>query len=111
RRWLGTGAPGRLFPAGLQQLGDQPGPAGLVRRADAAPRVAVEVFVKQQVIPEVRVVLVFGRLAEDRPPAALVRQEDAGQAAGQLPGHALDGDEPAGACRALDLEVCAAAGA
>src|SRR5262249_52998521 len=98
---------GRLFPARLQQLGDQRGPTGLMRRADAAPRVAVEVFVKQQVIPEVRVVLVLGRLPEDGPPAALVRQENAGQAAGQLLGHALDGDEPAGTRRALDLEVVA----
>src|SRR5262249_56742126 len=59
---LGTDVLGRLLPARLQQLGDKPGPTGLVRRADAAPRVAVEVFVEQQVIPEVRVVLVFGRL-------------------------------------------------
>src|SRR6516225_1740434 len=41
--------------AGLEQLGDQAGPAGLVRRADAAPSVAVEILVKQNVIPKLRV--------------------------------------------------------
>src|SRR5262245_7018242 len=42
----GTDVFGNLFAARLQQLGDQPGPAGLMRGADPTPRVAVEVLVK-----------------------------------------------------------------
>ncbi len=43
------------FAPGPEQFGDQAGPAGLMRRADAAAGVAVKVFVEQNVILEMRV--------------------------------------------------------
>src|SRR5436190_6968066 len=39
----------------LEQLGDESGPTGLMRRADPAPVVAVEIFVKEHVIAKVRI--------------------------------------------------------
>ena len=54
----------RLFSALLQELGDQAGPAGLVAGADSGAVVAVEIFVKEQVIAELRVFLHFRRGAE-----------------------------------------------
>jgi hypothetical protein len=61
----------------LQQLRDQARPAGLVRRAHAAPRVAVEILEEQQVVAEVRIVLQLRAAAEDRPLSRRVGQEDA----------------------------------
>ena len=72
--------------ARLQELGDQPGPAGLVRGADAAAVVAVEVFVEQQVVAEVRIVLQLCRASPNtgrRP--VLVAQEDAASGAATAP--------------------------
>ena len=62
-----------LLPPRLQELGDEAGPAGLMRRADAAAGVAVEVLVEQQVVAEVRVGLQLGALAE-RPAAGRARR-------------------------------------
>jgi len=45
---------------GLQELGDQSGPAGLVRGADAASAVTVKIFVEQHVVAEVDVLLMAG---------------------------------------------------
>ena len=49
-----------LAAARLQQLRDHAGPAGLVRGAEPAPGVAVEVLVEQHVIPEVGSFCSFG---------------------------------------------------
>src|SRR5689334_7036868 len=69
-----------LFPRGssdvrLQQQRDQAGPAGLVRGAEAAPRVAVEVFIEQDVVAEGRVLLLQPVGAEDRTAAIRPAQE------------------------------------
>src|SRR5918995_3958106 len=93
-----------LAAARLQQLGDRAGPAGLVRGADAAAVVAVEVFVEQHVVPEVRIVLQFRMRAERRAPAVLVAQENATETTRERLGDLLDRDEVAGPGRALDLE-------
>lgn len=41
----------------MQQLRDQSGPAGLVRRTDAAAGITVEIFIEEKVIAEMRVTL------------------------------------------------------
>ena len=66
---------GRLGPPGLEQFRHQAGPAGLVRRPDTAARVAVEVLVEQDVVPEMRIAvecptgsgqfLTIGQVAEE----------------------------------------------
>ena len=61
---LASDEPVRL--AGHQQLGDQPGPAGLMRRADTPSAVAMEVFVEQQIVAEVRIRLELRGFAKDR---------------------------------------------
>src|SRR5262245_58972311 len=72
----GGGTDGQMGPARLQQLGDQAGPPGLMRRPDAAPGVAVEVLVKEQVVAEERVRLQLLLTAEHRPSAVAAAQED-----------------------------------
>ena len=52
--------------------GDDPGPAGLVARADAGAVVAVEVFEELDAIAPVRVFLELLRAAVHRPAAVLV---------------------------------------
>ena len=55
-------------PEDGDQGGDQPGPAGLVARSDAGAIVAVEVFVEQDQVPPVRVLLTMCydvRIADD----------------------------------------------
>ena len=59
------------------QVGDEPGPAGLMRSAAAAAIVAVEVLVEQDVVLEVWIGLKFLVAAEDGAPA---RPDRAGRA-------------------------------
>jgi hypothetical protein len=68
----------------LQQYCDQTGPSGLVRGADPAPGVSVEIFVEQQVIAERRVIAVALRVSENRPAPGLVLEEQPGQPARQF---------------------------
>ena len=66
---LPTPRPRRSYPSGLvfgcglalEQSGDERRPAGLVRRAETAARVAVEVLVEEQPVPQVRFGLPSGR--------------------------------------------------
>ena len=60
----------------VDEVGDEAGPAGLVRGAETVAVVAVEVFVERDVVPEVRVVLELGVAAEDRPAAVRAAQEE-----------------------------------
>src|SRR6516165_5839496 len=91
----------------ISQLGNRTGPAGLVRGADAAAIVAMEVFVEQQVVAEVRIALQLRVVAEDCPPTLLVAQEQPTQSTRQLLRHLFNGDEVAGTAWAFDLEVVA----
>src|SRR6266700_3683997 len=86
--------------AGHQQLRDEPGPSGLVRGANTAAGVAMEVFVEQDVITEVRIGLQPRMVSKLRPRAALVGKEDPGQPCCNLVGRLVQGEEPAGAGRA-----------
>src|SRR5213079_2918705 len=55
-------------PEHLQQCGDEAGPSGLVAGAEAGAVVAVEVLVKEDEVPPVRIVLELPRVSVDRPP-------------------------------------------
>src|SRR3954468_2589955 len=72
------------FSALLEELRDQACPARLVACADTRSVVAVEILMKQHVIPEVRVALQLLLASEDGTAPALVAQEDGREAAGQL---------------------------
>ena len=76
--------------SGLEELGYQACPAGLVRRAHAATAVAVEVLVEECVVAEMRITRQLVVLVEDRPPATFVGQEDARQAPRQLVGNLVE---------------------
>src|SRR6185295_15428299 len=52
-----TSASNRLSGTRLQELGDQPGPSGLVRGADPTARVAVEVLIEVDVVAELAILL------------------------------------------------------
>src|SRR5262245_18867281 len=68
----------------LDEEGDDASPTRLVAGADAGAVVAMEIFVEQQVIAPVGILLEFLRSTEHRPPAGFIAQEDPGQAIGDL---------------------------
>ena len=90
-----------------EQLRDEPGPARLMRRADAAAGVAMEVFVEQQVIAEMRVLLQARVMREYGPMPVLVREENASEPRGELVGDVIDREERSGSSRTFDAEVAA----
>src|SRR4051794_14071296 len=66
-------------PSQHQNPAHQPGPSGLMARPDTSPVVAVEVFVKQDQTPPVRIRLKLLRPAKHGPPAVVIAQEDSRQ--------------------------------
>src|SRR5262245_49986310 len=62
----------------VHTAGDYAGPAGLVIGAQAGPGVPVEVFIKQDEVAPVRVILKLPSAAVERTPAVLVFEKDAG---------------------------------
>src|SRR5262249_52811237 len=93
-----------LDVARLEQLGDQAGPAGLVRRPGAAAAVCVEILVEQNVVPKVRVVLQLRAVAEHRPAVPLVTKEETAQAACHLNGDLINREQLSGTGWAHELE-------
>ena len=73
--------------------------------AEAATSVAVEILVKQDQVPEMRVGLKYRVVAENRSLALLIAQEQPDQPPAQMVSHLLQRQLLAGADRALDLEV------
>jgi hypothetical protein len=71
----------------IDKGGDATGPPGLMTGADAGTVVAVEVLVKQQIVPPVGVVSKFFGPSEDRSTAGFVAQKDAGQPTGDFAGN------------------------
>ena len=61
--------------ARLQEFGDEPRPAGLMRRADAAASVAMKIFMEQHVVLEVRVGGELGMIFQDGPLAVAIFEE------------------------------------
>ena len=66
----------------LDQLGDNPGPAGLVAGARARAGVAVEVLVEENVVSPVGIGLERCGVAEDGTPTVLVAEEDTARRSG-----------------------------
>src|SRR5215471_383145 len=67
---------GRAGGEQMHAAGDDPGPAGLMARAEAGSVVAVEVLVEQDEIAPVRVLLELARSPIHRSPPVLASQED-----------------------------------
>jgi hypothetical protein len=67
-----------LFATLLQEFGHQRGPTRLMTGADASAVIAVEVFVKQDQIAPMRIVLKRFRPAVDWPAAVGIPKEDTG---------------------------------
>src|SRR5438128_11171625 len=76
-----------LLPALLQELGHEPGPAGLVAGANAGAVVTVEVLVEEDEVAPVRIGLERVGAAVDRTPAVGPLEEDAGEPSRQLRRH------------------------
>ena len=68
------------------EVGDQRGPARLVRGTDTTAGVAVEILVERQQVVPVRVGLEEAGVAEDRAAAVLVVEEDRNETAGEVVG-------------------------
>src|SRR5579884_360140 len=84
------------------QVGDEAGPAGLVRRAEPRARVAVEVLVEEDRVPPSGILLQQAVPAEDGAPAVVAPQEERDQPPLELVGDRGQRHRAAGARRALD---------
>src|SRR5271169_7097448 len=91
----------------FDQRRHQPGPSGLMTGADTGAVVAMEIFVEQQVIPPIGIVLEFLGTPKYRPPAGLIAQEDPGQPVRDFACDLKQIHQVARASRALNLEVVA----
>ena len=89
----------------MEEFGDEAGPAGLVRGAAAAAGVAVEIFVEEDVILEVRVAGLLGMVLQDGALAVRAGEEEFDEPAGQFVGHFVEGEEFPGAGGAFDFEI------
>src|SRR5262245_8809742 len=96
-----------LFGSGLEEFGDEPGPTGLMRGADASAGVAVEIFVEEHVVTEVGVAGEFGVIFQHRALAVGAPEEEPGEAAGEFECDFVDGDESTGASGAFHFEIVA----
>src|SRR5262249_55562480 len=95
------------FSTLLQQLGDERGPSGLVARADRRAGVAVEILVKRNQVAPVRVGLKARVVAEHRPAANGILQEDSCQSLRELRRNLAQRQHAAGAGRTLDAVAVA----
>src|SRR5687768_4110529 len=75
----------------VDQVRHQSGPAGLVVRAETGAVVAVEIFVEQQQVAPVLVVLELLRAAVDRTRAVLAAGEQADHPVGHVAPHLFGG--------------------
>src|SRR5262249_14768351 len=91
----------------MHDSGDKAGPTGLMTGAEARAIVAVQIFVEQDEIAPVRVILEFPCPAIHRPPAIRVLEEDAGKSAPDLLGHLVEIHSPPGTGWTLDGELIA----
>ena len=74
----------------LQEPRDQSRPAGLMSGAEAMPGLAVEVFMEQEVITELRVTLYFIPAAKHRSVPFCVAPKQPAQTLGQRVGNRVD---------------------
>ena len=78
-----------LFTALFDQLGDEPGPAGLMACADPGSIVTVEVLVEKNKVTPVGIALKNLGCAGDRATALLIAQKDADEPPGDFRGHQI----------------------
>src|SRR3954447_187687 len=71
----------------VDQVGDEPRPAGLVRGAEAGAGVAVEVLEELQIVAPVRIVLKFRGRTEGAPSAVGTAREETDHPVGELARH------------------------
>src|SRR5262249_26562216 len=79
----------------MHEPSDNAGPAGLVAGAEAGSVIAMEVFVEQNQVAPVRVLLKLSGAAIDRTPAIFAAQKNAGQSARDLCSHLVEVHLPA----------------
>src|SRR5262249_15126204 len=91
----------------FDQRRHQPSPSGLMAGADAGTIVAMEIFVEQQVIPPVRIVLEFLGAAEYWPQPILFAQKDPLQPIGDRASDLEQVHDVARASRTFDPEFVA----
>lgn len=89
----------------LNELGDQPSPAGLVARADPGAVITVEIFMKRDQIAPVRIVLEFSSAAKNRPSLLRIAKEDLHKPPRDFSGNFPQRHHFPRACRAFDLET------
>src|SRR5262245_38233571 len=104
-RFLPTSA--GLFRELADEIRDQSGPTSLVRGATATAIVAVEVFMEQDVVLEMRIGLKFLIGTEHRTPAVGPAHKQLEQSAAQFNRDLVQGQHDAGAGRTLDLQAVA----
>src|SRR5512135_2683705 len=68
----------------MDELPNEPRPAGLMAGPQPGAVVAVEVFMEKDIVAPLRIVLELLHAAVHRPPARRIAQKDAGQAMRQL---------------------------
>jgi hypothetical protein len=85
----------------------KPSPPRLVAGAEPRPVVTLEVFIEEDQIAPVRIVLELGRPSVHRPPSVGVGQERTGQPAGEFSGHFEQRHVLPRTGRTLNLEVIA----
>ena len=88
----------------LDELGDQTCPTCLVAGAESFAGITVEVFVEQQVIAEMGIVLKQSAVAEHGFVSVCVGQEETAETAGELRGSVTEIHLLSGASWKLDLE-------
>src|SRR5690242_14414067 len=76
-----------LLPPLVNQAGDKPGPAGLMRSAEARASIAVEIFVEEDQIFPMRVALELLDAFVNRARTSGAASEDPNQAVGDFAGH------------------------
>src|ERR1700722_1770977 len=90
-------------PEQVEQGGDKTCPARLVTGPEAGAVVTVKVFVKQDQVAPVRIVLEFFRSPVNRPFAMRIAQERASEASLDLVSHFEERHVLPGPCRTFDL--------
>src|SRR6185369_10485360 len=94
----------------VHDSGDDAGPAALMTGAKTGAVVAVKVFVEQQVVAPLRILLEFLLAAKNGASAIFVPQKDAGETAAEFLGDFVEIHFTAGAGGAFDGESVAVVG-
>ena len=89
----------------VNQVGNQPRPPGLVVRAQSRAVLTMEVFVEEEAVAPVGILLELRRRAEDPPCAVLPSREQADHPVRQIASHVAGAERRTVGCRRVDLEL------